>query len=192
MLFMIWSFNRNRHAPQCSCPEEVHERIADGTLLAEAKALGINVSQAAEEGLASAVSRQRRERWLADNHEGVQKRQRRVRQARAALGGSSPVLMARFSVHQLAATKRLVLNVQSDLLDGLSSRMVIPLVPMAEAQQALPEAQSCIRPRRRQVRALPPNSSRLWTETGSIRPSLRLQLTNPEIVQAIDFLMEGI
>ncbi len=38
-------------------------------LLAEARALRINVSQAAEEGLASAVSRQRRERWLADNHE---------------------------------------------------------------------------------------------------------------------------
>ena len=39
------------------------------SLLAEAKALGVNVSQAAEEGLASAVARQRREQWLAENQE---------------------------------------------------------------------------------------------------------------------------
>lgn len=38
-------------------------------LLTEAKALGINVSQAAEEGLASAVARQRRAQWLAENQE---------------------------------------------------------------------------------------------------------------------------
>lgn len=36
-------------------------------LLAEAKALGINVSQAAEEGIAVAVARRRREQWLQEN-----------------------------------------------------------------------------------------------------------------------------
>ena len=36
-------------------------------LLAEAKALKINVSQAAEEGLARAVAQRRAQQWLADN-----------------------------------------------------------------------------------------------------------------------------
>lgn len=36
-------------------------------LLAEAKALNINVSQAAEAGLARAVAERRAERWLAEN-----------------------------------------------------------------------------------------------------------------------------
>ena len=39
--------------------------------LAESKTLGINVSQAAEEGLAVAVARQRREQWLRENRESL-------------------------------------------------------------------------------------------------------------------------
>jgi antitoxin CcdA len=41
-------------------------------LLAEAKILGINVSQAAEEGVAAAVARRRRERWLQENAAAIQ------------------------------------------------------------------------------------------------------------------------
>lgn len=41
-------------------------------LLAEAKALNINISQAAEAGLARAVAAKRAERWLADNREAVE------------------------------------------------------------------------------------------------------------------------
>ena len=41
-------------------------------LLAEAKALGINVSQAAEEGVAAAVARRRREQWLKENAAAIQ------------------------------------------------------------------------------------------------------------------------
>ena len=37
------------------------------TLLAEAKTLGINVSQAAESGLASAVAEKRAELWVQEN-----------------------------------------------------------------------------------------------------------------------------
>ena len=36
-------------------------------LVAEARALGVNVSQAAEVGIAVAVARRRQERWLAEN-----------------------------------------------------------------------------------------------------------------------------
>lgn len=41
-------------------------------LLAEAKALGVNVSQAAEDGLAKAVAAKRAELWLRENHEAIQ------------------------------------------------------------------------------------------------------------------------
>jgi antitoxin CcdA len=41
-------------------------------LLAEAKSLGINVSQAAEEGLAKAVSLKREERWIQENWDAIQ------------------------------------------------------------------------------------------------------------------------
>ena len=36
-------------------------------VVAEARALGVNVSQAAEVGIAAAVARRRQERWLAEN-----------------------------------------------------------------------------------------------------------------------------
>ena len=41
-------------------------------LLTQAKALGINVSQAAEEGVAVAVARRRREQWLQENAAVIQ------------------------------------------------------------------------------------------------------------------------
>lgn len=42
------------------------------SLLAEAKALGINVSQAAEAGLAKAVSTKRAEQWIQENWDAIQ------------------------------------------------------------------------------------------------------------------------
>jgi len=41
-------------------------------LLAEAEALGINVSQVAEEGIAKAVAAKRTALWLQENHEAIQ------------------------------------------------------------------------------------------------------------------------
>jgi antitoxin CcdA len=41
-------------------------------LVAEAKALGVNLSQAAEIGVAEAVASKRAERWLADNGEALE------------------------------------------------------------------------------------------------------------------------
>lgn len=42
------------------------------TLIAEAKALHINVSQAAEAGLAKAVAEKRAELWLEENGEAIE------------------------------------------------------------------------------------------------------------------------
>ena len=41
-------------------------------LLAEAKTLGINISQAAEAGVAGAVAEKRAERWAHENHAAIQ------------------------------------------------------------------------------------------------------------------------
>lgn len=43
----------------------------DESLLAEAKALHINISQAAEAGVARAVAEKRAEQWLAENREAL-------------------------------------------------------------------------------------------------------------------------
>ncbi|MCO5121748.1 MAG: type II toxin-antitoxin system CcdA family antitoxin [Burkholderiaceae bacterium] len=40
-------------------------------LVAEARELGVNLSQAAEAGIAAAVAHRRRERWLAENRDAL-------------------------------------------------------------------------------------------------------------------------
>jgi antitoxin CcdA len=42
------------------------------SLLIEARSLGINVSQAAEEGLAKAVALKREARWIEENRDAIQ------------------------------------------------------------------------------------------------------------------------
>lgn len=99
--------------------------------------------------------------------------------------------MARFGVHPLTSGKGLVLNVQSDLLDGLPSTVVIPLVPIAEAHKPLQKLNP--------VFDLKGGEYVLYTEQltavdrSKLKPALAsLEHHHQEIVQAIDFLMEGI
>jgi antitoxin CcdA len=44
----------------------------DATLVAEAKKLGVSISQAASQGLEEAVGKARAERWLAENRNELQ------------------------------------------------------------------------------------------------------------------------
>lgn len=64
---VMLTVNRPRSAPRratnVSLPED---------LLSEAKALQINISQAAEAGVAQAIARTRSERWLAENKEAIE------------------------------------------------------------------------------------------------------------------------
>ena len=59
------------HSPPLSDGSAPARKSTNVTLavgvVAEARALGINVSQAAEAGIAAAVARRRQERWLAEN-----------------------------------------------------------------------------------------------------------------------------
>ena len=49
-------------------------------LCEEAKALGLNVSSAAERGLAAAVKAEKERRWLEENAEAIRKHNERVAQ----------------------------------------------------------------------------------------------------------------
>lgn len=44
----------------------------DAELVAEARELGVNISQASEVGLTEAVKRARAERWLAENRSAIE------------------------------------------------------------------------------------------------------------------------
>jgi len=63
MLTASRSRSASKRATNVSLPED---------LLAEAKALQINISQAAEAGVAQAITRARSERWLAENQEAIE------------------------------------------------------------------------------------------------------------------------
>ncbi len=45
-----------------------------GDVVAEAKELGINLSQACEKGVVAEISAKRRERWLAENMDAIRER----------------------------------------------------------------------------------------------------------------------
>ena len=55
-----------------SIPKRATNASLSESLLSEAKELRINVSQAAEAGLAKAVAEKRAERWLKENREAIE------------------------------------------------------------------------------------------------------------------------
>lgn len=62
--------------PIASSPRSATKRATNVSLaedlLSEAKALHINISQAAEAGVAQAIARRRSELWLAENQEAIE------------------------------------------------------------------------------------------------------------------------
>ncbi len=58
--------------PRAASLKKATNVTLSGPLLAEAKALGISVSKAAEEGVARAVAEKRAELWARENHEAIQ------------------------------------------------------------------------------------------------------------------------
>lgn len=63
MLPVYRSPSAAKRATNVSLPED---------LLSEAKALKINISQAAEAGVAQAIARTRSEHWLAENQDAIE------------------------------------------------------------------------------------------------------------------------
>jgi len=64
----------------------------DSQLLFEAKLLGINVSQAAEAGLAQAVKLQKQQRWLKENNQAIESSNDFVTQHGLPLAKYEPLL----------------------------------------------------------------------------------------------------
>lgn len=67
------------HMPNASLSRQPVRRAAlrptnvslDATLVTEAKALGVSISQASNQGLEQAVKKARSERWLEENREAL-------------------------------------------------------------------------------------------------------------------------
>lgn len=61
-----------RYAMPISAARKPTNLTIDPALLAEARSFGVNLSQAAEAGLRSAVSRARAEAWRAENSRAIE------------------------------------------------------------------------------------------------------------------------
>ena len=62
----------------------------DADLLSEAKALQVNLSRAAEDGIRQAVKRTRAERWLAENRDALDSSNAHVEEHGLPLAGLRP------------------------------------------------------------------------------------------------------
>ena len=58
-------------AGESASPRKATNVTLSVSLVAEARELGVNVSQAAEVGIAAAVASRRQERWLAENQDAL-------------------------------------------------------------------------------------------------------------------------
>ncbi len=99
--------------------------------------------------------------------------------------------MARFDVYRYSETVPLVIDVQADLLSGLKTRAVIPLLAQAQAKQEhLPKLKPVIKVKGK-------NYVLMTTDIGTLRNSeLKEPIDNlsdqrQTIVDAIDFLFQG-
>lgn len=105
----------------------------DAALVKEAKALGVNLSQACERGLARELKAAREARWK----EETARRSRPPMPGWRSTGCRSPDIacsrVARFDVHRLRDGSGVVLDRQADLLSAFRTRFVVPLVPCGDA-----------------------------------------------------------
>lgn len=99
--------------------------------------------------------------------------------------------MARFDVYKMDGPAPLVIDVQADLLSDLNSRVVVPLLPVAEVPA---EAMPRLRPR---IRVLSQEYVLSTPEFAAVPTSeLGEQVANLDdqrgvIIDAIDFLLQG-
>ena len=57
---------------EMTAPKRATNVSLSDPLIAEAKSLGINLSQAAESGIAQAIKNKKTEQWLAENRESLE------------------------------------------------------------------------------------------------------------------------
>ncbi|MDZ7768339.1 MAG: type II toxin-antitoxin system CcdA family antitoxin [Woeseiaceae bacterium] len=111
-------------------------------LLAVARKLKINLSATMEAALVDAVTRKQRERWLEENQAAIEAYNERVNTDGVFSDGLREILMPQFAVYRNPnpATRTaipLLLDVRSDLLEALVTRVVIPLYMPAAVEDAV-------------------------------------------------------
>ena len=99
--------------------------------------------------------------------------------------------MARFDVYSLKGKAPLVVDVQADILGGLSSRIVIPLLPSAElGAEAIPRLKPAVKLNGVEYRLITTDMSALAaSQLGDHLGSLDDQRL--VIIDAIDFAFQG-
>jgi toxin CcdB len=116
-----------------TAPRKPTNLTLDPSLLTEARSFGVNLSQAAEEGLRACRSRGEGASLAARECRRARKLERVGRSARLASGEIQAVLMARFEVFANPGGAGYVLDVQADVLSELNTRIVAPLLPLTQA-----------------------------------------------------------
>lgn len=99
--------------------------------------------------------------------------------------------MARFDVYQYSAEVPLLLDVQADLLAGLKTRAVVPLLPYAQAKkEELPRLKPVLKVRGKSYMMM-------TTDIGTVKVAdLGKLIENIDsqrqlIIEAVDFLFQG-
>ena len=100
-------------------------------LITEARALGLNISEACERGLKAEIARSRATQWLEQNQDALTSSNDYVERNGLPLAGFRQNLMGRFDVYPTPGRGGLgyVLDVQADLLTSLRTRVVVHLLP---------------------------------------------------------------
>lgn len=98
--------------------------------------------------------------------------------------------MARFHVHRIGNDGSLALDVQSDLLDGLTTRVVVPLAPVGDVSALMPRLNPRLAIDGQTFAML---SQFITTaQVSAIGPSITdLSHRSDEITAATDFLFQG-
>jgi toxin CcdB len=105
------------------------------TLMQRAKALSINLSRTLEERPTEVVRASRQQEWLRKNREAIEEHNRRIERHGVCSARGCDVSEWRNSTSTAIRTRRrarrylhLLKEVQSELLSGLNTRVVVPLL----------------------------------------------------------------
>ena len=120
----------------------------DSQLIKDAKALGINISRPAEAGIAKAIAAEKTRRWQEENKDAIESSNEYVTRNGLPLAKHRPFLMARYDFYQNTESDGYLLDVQSDILEGLNTRVVVPLMQPQDCPASWPPTKPDLRYKR--------------------------------------------
>ena len=181
-------------------PESVSENrsISPSTSRADRKTpkdLGINISRAAEAGIAKAVAAEKTRRWKIENREAIESSGMSMSRSNGtAVGKVPPVLMARYDVFPECRTRQAICSMSSPtFLNDLNTRVVVPLAAAAaKTPVPMPQAKSDLRDRRPKMMSWSHSCMSAVAGLPNCRDAERnLSKHHDHIVAALDMLFQG-